>query len=496
MAKSLNILLVAGEAFPYAKETEVGDVVGSLPLVIRDMKHDIRVMIPKYGCVSERKNKVHDINRLKEIPIKIGEEKTEMLTSKSSAMTNVRTKVQVYIATNERYFETRKGVYHDPVKWTEYVDNLERFIFFARSVVETCVMLGWYPDIIHCNDWQTALVPVYLKYLYPNKFKKTKTILTIHNVSKQGEYPISMFQLLGLPNEVKDNFTHKKQLNILKGGMIYANKITTVSPSYLQQIAKDKEITNGLNVYIKENINKIQGVTNGIDMVIWNPRTDDTIPQKFEGDFNTYKTRNKIVLCDACGLQYKENVPLVAMVTRINEQKGIDILINAMNDLMKLNFQLVILGQGNAKMKEQLLKHQQKHSDKVSVIFALDDSLAHLMEAGSDMFLLPSRQEAGGLNLFYSLSYGSVPIVNMTGGIKDFAVPFVKKVESSTNCFSINELSPSGLFAAIEKAISIYKDKKSWEQIVKNGMNGDYSWKESAIQYIEIYKKLLAKDEE
>jgi len=241
MAKALSILFVAAEAYPYAKETGVADVASSFPLAVRATGHDIRVMIPKYGCVSDRRNKIHDINRLKNIPISSttnpdGTDPEEFLTTKSSSLSNYRHKVQVYVVTNNKFFESRKGIYTDPVKWTPYPDNLERFIFYSRSVVETCVALGWYPDIIHCNDWQTALIPAYIKHIYPNKFKKTKTVLTIHNVSNQGDFPISKFELLGLPEEVKECFTHQRKLNILKGGVLHSNHITTVSESYLEQI--------------------------------------------------------------------------------------------------------------------------------------------------------------------------------------------------------------------------------------------------------------------
>jgi starch synthase len=494
MAKSLNILFVASEAFPFAKETGVGDVAAAFPLAMRELKHDIRVMLPKYGCISGRKNKIHDINRLKDIPIQIGNGKTEPLTTKSASLANTRHKVQIYVATNDKYFESRKGIYHDPVKWTEYSDNLERFIFFCRSVLETCVMLGWYPDIIHCNDWQTALIPAYIKYFHPNKFKKTRTVLTIHNAASQGEFPISNFKLLGLPDEAKDAFTHKRSLNILKGGMIYANHITTVSESYMLQLTKDKELTNGLNAWVKQNIDKVKGIRNGIDTTIWDPRTDDSIPQKYENSFSTYKTRNKIALCGACGLQYKKDVPIIGMITRISEPKGTDIIIDAIKDLMKLDIQLVILGQGDAKMKEQLLKEQQKYSSKMSVVFAFAESLAHLVEAGSDMFLMPSRQEGCGLNMLYSLAYGTVPVVHLTGGLKDTAIPFNKKVDDTTNSFAIKDLSPSGVIGAIEQALVVFKDAKSWKKIVANGMNEDYSWNESVIKYYEIYRKIL-KDE-
>ncbi len=494
MAKALSILFVASEAYPYAKESGVGDVAASLPLAIREFGHDMRMMIPKYGCISERKNKIHDINRLKNIPITVGNSE-EYLTTKSSSICNSKTKVQVYVATNHKYFESRKGVYNDPVKWQEYPDNLERFVFYCRSVIETCAILGWYPDIIHCNDWQTALLPAYIRYYYPNKFKKTKAMLTIHNISNQGEFPLDCFELLGLPEEVKGIFTHKKHINLLKGGILYANHVTTVSESYLKQILKEKELTNGLNTILKQHTDRITGIGNGIDTSIWNPKTDDYIPKQFEGDFVDYKTNNKIALCDACGLKYSKRTPVLGMVTRISEQKGVDLIINAIPKLMKLNAQLVILGQGDAAMKEKLMKLQQKYNKKMNLRFAFDDSIAHLVEAGSDMFLMPSRQEGCGLNLFYSLSYGAVPIVHLTGGIKDSAIPYNDGGNSmKANCFALETFSEDGLVNAVSSAIKLFEDKNIWHGIVKNGMDGNYSWGKSAVKYNDIYKKINKDD--
>ena len=496
MAKALNILYTAAEVYPYAKETGVADVAGGLPLTVKEYGHDIRLIMPRYGCTSDKKNKIHHINRTTEINVKMANGKNETFTIKSSSIPNTKFKLQVYVACNNKYFESRKGIYHDPVKWLEYSDNLERFIFYSRAVVETCVTLGWYPDVIHCNDWSTALVPVFIRYFYPQKFKKTKTILTIHNITDQGIFPANMFDLLGLPDDAKDSFIHKKQLNILKGGMLYANQITTVSEAYKEQISKNKTLTNGLNEIIKQNFDKIVGINNGIDTNYWNPRKDPLIKKKLGNDVSEFKQANKMALCKEFKLKYDENVPLLGVISRLDEQKGIDILIDAIPKIMENNVQLIILGQGNKQIKEKLSKLRPKYSKKMALIFAFDDNIAHKIEAGIDMYIMPSRQEACGLNFLYSLAYGTIPIANLVGGIKDNAVPINKlQVEDDSNCFGLKTLSEDNLLDAVQDAIKLYADKEKWARLINNVISKNYTWDALAAGlYDTLYRKVFKDD--
>lgn len=501
MAKSPSILFVASEAYPYSKESGVADIASSLPIALRNAGCDIRVMLPKYGCTSSNRNKIHEINRLKDLPIisksnPNGKNPDELLTTKSSALISAKTKVQVYIVTNDKFFESRNGIYHDPVTWEVYPDNLERFVFFCRSIVETCYTLGWFPDIIHCNDWQTALLPVFIRYFYPKKFNKTKTVLTIHNVSNQGIFPVENFDLLGLPDEAKDDFVHQKNLNILKAGIKYANYITTVSESYFQQIVKDKKITNGLSSLLKGKGEHISGIQNGIDAVIWNPKKDELIPVLYNGvDFNKYKEGNKRALCDKCGITYDETMPIIGMITNLSEQKGINLIIDAIPEIVKNKVRLIILGQGAAEYKEKLILLQQKYNKNLHISFAFDDYFAHLLEAGADMYLMPSQQEACGLNLLYSFAYGTVPIVNMVGGIKDSAVPYDgKKNIDIANSIMMKEFSVKGLTEAVKSAKKLFNEKDKWYSLIQNGMKGDYSWKDHVTKYIDIYKKITKEE--
>ena len=499
-SKSPSVLFVASEAYPYSKETGVADVASSLPIAIRNLGCDIRVMVPKYGCTSSNRNKIHDINRLKNIPIisssnPLGENPEEVLTTKSSSLVSSKTKVQVYIATNNKFFDSRNGIYHDPVKWIEYPDNLERFVFFCRSIVETCFTLGWFPDIIHCNDWQTALVPVFIRYFYPSKFKKTKSLLTIHNITNQGKFPLSKFELLGLPEEAKEAFNYQKSLNILKAGITYANYITTVSKTYLKEILEDKNLTQGLSNLLKKRSDRITGIKNGIDTLSWNPRKDELIPVRLTDDFEAYKDGNKMALCDKCAIKYDKNIPIIGMITNLSEQKGINLVIDAIPELVKNKLQLIILGQGSADIKNKLIKLQQKYNKNLHISFAFDDYFAHLLEAGSDIYLMPSQYEACGLNLFYSFTYGTVPVVNLTGGIKDSAIPYVENSDNSkANSIAMKDFSVKSLLDAIKKANDLFLNKTEWNKLIKNGMEGDYSWDISARTYVDIYKRISKED--
>ena len=392
MAKTLSILFVSSEIVPFAKESGIADVSYSLTLAIRELGHDIRVMMPKYGTISERKNRIHEINRLRDVPIKVGSIE-ELATIKSSSINNPKCKVQAYITTNKRFFDDKKGVYHDPVTWIEYDDNASRFAFFNQSVIDTCMLLGWFPDIIHCNDWQSALVPALIRENYPEEFANTKFVFTIHNFNGQGECDLSEFDKLGLPKSALNHFKHKNKLNFMKGGIHYSDYITTVSKTYAEEILTDKQYSNGLNTYLKKKENDFAGILNGIDTFAWDPKKDKLIKQKFTGDIEEYKYTNKVALVQKFGLEFNPSAPLLAMIPRIGSQKGVPLLIEIADELFKENVQMILLGQGDAELKKQLKEISDKYPDKFAVLFDFDDNLSHQIEAGSDMFLMPSEYE-------------------------------------------------------------------------------------------------------
>jgi starch synthase len=487
MAKPLSILFVTSEVIPFVKVGGIADVSYSLPLAIRDIGHDIRVMIPKYGSVSERKNRIHEINRLRDIPIPVAKG-TDLATVKSSSMNNPRTKVQAYITTNQKYFDSKKGIYENKNTGEPYPDNDERFIFFSRSVIETCLMLGWFPDIIHCNDWQTALVPVFAKILFAEEFKKTKFVFTIHNFHEQGEFPLSTFNKTGLPEKVKKDFLHRKKINFLKAAFQYADYITTVSPNYANEIKKDSKYTNGLNTTIAK-LKNFKGILNATDPWNWNPAKDKIIKKKFNGEFHDYKSTNKQSLCKTLNIEYNEDIPIISMITRIDEHKGIPLLIESLEKILKENIHFILLGEGNLVLKQKLNSIAKKNTKKFTLITGFDEELAHKIEAGSDIFLMPSQNEPCGLNALYSLAYGALPVVRETGGLKNI-VQDIDEKKLIGNGFVFKYYKSNELIKAIKRAIKLYKNKKSWEKIALKNMKEDYSWKKLVKHYDEIYKYL------
>jgi starch synthase len=489
MSKPLSILFVTSEALPYVKVGGVADVSYSFPLALRDIGHDARIMVPKYGSVSERRNRIHEINRLRDIPIPLGKH-SDPATIKSSSINNPRAKVQAYITTSQKHFDSKKGIYNDVKTGKPYPDNHERFIFFSRSVIETCMILGWFPDIIHCNDWQTALIPTLARTTFSKEFKKTKFVFTIHNFNQQGEFSEKEFDITGLNPKVKAELIHKKMINLVKGALIHSDYITTVSTTYAQEILKDKQHSNELNIVLSKYSRKFKGILNGIDTWGWNPQTDAFITKKFASDFNEYKQSNKKSLLNKFGLIYSEDTPVIGMVSRLDELKGIPLLISAIDKLLQENIQMVILGDGIPEIKNKLKDISTKYPKKLKIKFGYDEILAHLIEAGSDMYLMPSELEPCGLNAMYSLAYGSVPIVRATGGLNEIVKEF-KPESKKGNGFTFTNYKSTDLINAVKKALTLFKNKNIWDILVQNGMNGDYSWSKSVKKYDEIYRDII-----
>jgi len=490
MAKQLSILYVTSEVFPYSKESGLSDVSNAFPLAMRDYGHDIRIMTPKYGTMSERKNKIHDINRLKDIPIPLGDI-SYPATVKSSSLSNQRNKVQAYVTTNYELFDKQKGIYHDVNNWKPFDNNFDRFIYFSRSVVETCLLLGWFPDIIHCNDWQTAVIPAYIRTLFANKFRKTRSILTIHNLHSQPQVSCSNFDRTGHSKEILNDFKHNNAISLIKGGATYANYITTVSQTYGKVLLTDKNYTNGLSTFFKKHQNKFASYMNGVDAYNWNPNCDDLIHSKFRGSVEEFKYSNKVALCNLANLDYNPKMPIIAMISNISESKGIDLLIDSAQAIIDKGSQLVFLGNGSDELKNKLVEIAANNPDRFKLFFELNDALAHQIEAGSDMYLALSKLEPCGLNLLYSILYGSVPIVHFNGGYKDAAVDF--NIETNVgNSFVFDKYSSDELLSAVDKSIKCFKDKQLWLELITSNMTkSDFSWSNTTSKYDEIYRNIM-----
>ncbi len=494
MAKPLNILFAASEVEPFAKTGGLADVSGALPQTIKQMDHEIRVIMPRYGSINERKSRLHEMIRLKDIEIPIGE-RSYPASVKSSFIVNNHTKVQVYFVDNHDLFG-RPGLYVDPDSKKDYHDNDERFIFFCRGVLEILKRLGWQPDIIHCNDWQTGLIPAYLKTLYKDDpfYRDTRTVFTIHNMAYQGIFPKSVFAKTGLPQDLmsEQGVEAHGNLNLLKAGLMFADAITTVSEKYAEEIRSSEEFGAGLQDVVRKRKNDVTGIVNGIDYTVWDPSVDQLIPHRYEARSVDLKIEDKKALLASMGLPFDDRTPVIGIISRLADQKGFDLIGEVLDEIMKLNVQMVILGTGEKKYHDLFEKAQKRYPQKIAVALMFNNELAHLIEAGSDMFLMPSRYEPCGLNQLYSLRYGTVPIVRATGGLDDTIDDFSPSTGSGTG-FKFRKYDGTEMLHAIRRAIQAYADQATWRKLVRTGMARDFSWEASARKYVQLYRNLVKK---
>ncbi|MBI3585754.1 MAG: glycogen synthase GlgA [Ignavibacteriales bacterium] len=491
MSKPLNILFLSSEVEPFAKTGGLADVSSALPQAIKELGHEIRIMMPRYRFISERKFKLHDIIRLKEIPIPIGKN-SEIGNVKSSFISNLKEKVQVYFLDNANYFG-RDGIYQSPVGKKDYKDNDERYIFFCRGVLETLKRLGWQPDIIHCNDWQTGIVPAYIKTLYASDdfFKSIKTVFTVHNMAYQGAFTSESFEKSGLPKSMfhPEGVEAYGKFNFLKTGLHYADAITTVSERYAEEICNSDEYGAGLNGLLAKRKKDLKGILNGIDYEIWNPLTDEYTYRKFDVKSMDAKLDNKKALLKRFNIPYKEGVALIGGISRLVEQKGFDLVLEILDEMMKLNVQFILLGSGEKTVEKKFETMQKKYPHQMGVLFGFDNELAHLIEAGSDLFLMPSRYEPCGLNQMYSMRYGTIPVVRATGGLDDTVEDYAGGGKGTG--FKFEKYDAKELLKAIQRAIKVYQQPEEWKKLMRNGMLKDFSWEHSAKKYVNLYKELL-----
>jgi starch synthase len=490
MSRPLNVLFVTSEVEPFVKTGGLADVSSALPQTIRELGHEIRIVVPRYGAISDRKFRLHDVIRLKEIEVPIGEE-MKIANVNSSFISNARGKVQVYFLANKELFG-RQGIYLNPDTQKDYPDNDNRFIFFCRGVLETLKRLGWQPDIIHCNDWQTGLIPAYLKTIYKNDpfCKNLKTVFTIHNLAYQGIFPASSFEKTNLPQKEfsPEGVEFFGKLNFMKAGLMYADVITTVSEKYATEICSSNEFGCGLEGILQKRQAHLHGITNGIDYNIWNPETDELIAKRYDHRSFEGKADSKREIQNRFGLEAKDNTPMIGMITRLVDQKGIDLIKEIADDILKLDVQLVLLAAGEKKYEDFFSTLHKKHHSKVALHLGYDEELAHLIEAGSDMFLMPSRYEPCGLNQLYSLKYGTVPIVRATGGLDDT----IRDVEGGNGTgFKFEKYDAKELLKTIQRALKMYHDQPAWKKIVRTGMQQDFSWESSAKKYATLYRNLV-----
>ena len=494
--KKLKILFVTSEVVPFVKTGGLADVSSALPQRLSEMGHEVRIVVPKYGAVDDRKFKIHEVVRLKDLKIQIGD-KEITFSLKSCFLPGQKVRVQIYFLDNQEYFGSRNSLYTDPLTGENFSDNDERFILLSRSVFELISKLGWIPDIIHCNDWQCGLIPAYLKTIYKDEeqFSQFKTLFTIHNLAYQGQFPKSSFYKTGLPEELNSEkgLEIYGKINFMKSGLIFADVINTVSETYAEEIRKDDELGAGLKNELAKRKNDLYGIVNGIDMRVWNPEKDKLLPKKYSLKNLDNKIENKKELTQKFGFKFDESVPVVGVITRLFDAKGVDLISESFKDLMSLDIQLILLGTGDKKYHTLFDKMAEKYRGKFACYLGFNDELAHLIEGGADIFMMPSRYEPCGLNQMYSLIYGTVPVVRETGGLADTVINYDEKTGAG-NGFVFKKYTSSAFIKELRRAVNIFQDKKTWNKIMKTGMKSDFSWTSSAKKYVELYKTVLNSD--
>ena len=489
----LKIAFVSPEVVPFAKTGGLADVAGALPKVLSKLGHEIKVILPKYKMIDQKKFDLKS-KKMQPSPIPIGEKQAK-LEVKSAQLED--SEVEWLFLANDFYY-CRDELYRDNKTGQDYADNDERFILFARGTLEILKQLGWQPDIIHCNDWQSGLIPAYLNTAYQNDsfFEKTACLYSIHNLAYQGNFPAEVFYKLGVDKNLfypMSPFEYWSKLSFMKSGIAYANLVNTVSPTYALEIQSGSEYGYGLEGVLSTRKNDLFGIINGIDYDIWNPQVDKLIPYAYNPKDLSGKEKNKQQLLRQNNLpEDKGRTPLIGVISRLADQKGFDLIAQISGRLLSLDLKIVILGTGDEKYHQLFANMQKKFPNKIKVNLAFDDKLAHLIEAGSDMFLMPSRYEPCGLNQLYSLKYGTVPIVRKTGGLAD-TIQDYDPATGTGNGFAFDNYDAEKLLETIQRAINSYKDKKLWTKLMLAGMEQDFSWKASATKYVELYQKALSK---
>ena len=473
-----KILYAAAECTPFIKTGGLGAVVGSLPKELGKKGHDIRVILPAYECIDEKwKNKM---TKVVAFPVTLGW-RTQTAVLKMLTYQGI----SFYFIENSFYF-CGDSPYSD--MWLD----IEKFSFFDKAVLEALAYLDFEPDVIHCHDWQTGLIPVYLHTDYKENpfYQKIKTIMTIHNIKFQGMTEIGhMKDVTGLPDEVftYDRMEHYGAGNMLKGGIAYADKITTVSKTYAEEITFP-EYGEGLDALLRYRQKDLTGIVNGIDYQVYSPSVDEYIKYHYGlKNFGKAKKKNKVFLQNRVGLPADKNKLAICMITRLTEQKGLDILDGVMDRLLSQDVQLYILGNGEKRYEDMFSYYKEKYPDKLSVNFNYTDELAKLMYAGCDATLMPSRFEPCGLSQLMALRYGTVPIVRFTGGLKDTVEKYSMKYQTGTG-FGFEEYDVEAFWKTLKEVIFIYYGRASeWAKMAVRGMQENYSWGASASEYEKLY---------
>lgn len=478
----MKTVFVASEAAPYIKTGGLGDVARDLPAALaKYVGNEVFVFIPYYKKIKENKSFPIEFVTSFSVDLSWRKQHVGIFKLKSRAR-----KLNIYFIDNEYYFG-KDGCYG-------YYDDGEKFAYFSKAVLEACLKLSIYPDIIHCNDWQTALVPIFLRAFYQDTLGKAKTVFTIHNIEYQGKadgYFLS--DTLGLPSSYEDTLSYDGQVNFMKGAILTTDALTTVSKTYAEEI-KYPYYAHGLAPIICEHSFKLCGIVNGIDPNTCDPMTDKAIVSNYDiKSFKKGKAENKKALQKELSLEIRDDVPIIGMVSRIVSHKGADLLCSAIYELMNWDVQIVILGTGDRCYEEVLKNCSDANRGKLSVNLCFDSALASRIYASSDIYLMPSKSEPCGLSQLIAMRYGAIPVVNSTGGLRDTVEPFDRESQSGVG-FTFQSFNKDDMLGALRRALEIYGgDRKMWEKAVANAMSYDSSWDRQTAEYMELYNRITGR---
>ena len=480
----MRVVMASSEVVPYAKTGGLADVLGALPRALHRLGIDVAVIMPKYASITAERFPLRRTDWLLQVPVSSQNVPAAVLQSE------LDDEVPVYLVEADQYF-ARSGLYGTADG--DYLDNAERFAFFGRALPALLQRLGA-PDVLHCHDWQTALAPVFLRTdlgRYPG-LERVRTVLTVHNLGYQGQFWHFDWHLLNLDWRyfTADWLEFYGKINYLKGGVVCADAVTTVSPTYAEEI-QTAEFGHGLDGVLRARREALTGILNGVDYEEWSPEHDPHIAARYSAVELAGKVACKADLQATVGLPVDAKVPLIGIVSRLADQKGFDLITAVAPQLLRKRLQIVVLGSGDALYQNLLVDLARRFKKRLAVRIAFDNTLAHKIEAGSDMFLMPSHYEPCGLNQMYSLRYGTIPIVRATGGLQDSVVEFDVRHGQGTG-FKFVDYSGDALMACIDRALRVYRMPASWATLMRNAMHADFSWDRSAEAYAGLYKRLHA----
>ncbi len=507
----MRVLFAASEVVGFAKTGGLADVAGSLPPALAELGHDCAVIMPLYHCVRVGKQPLEPLGLNLEIPIG-----GRTVGGSLWRSTIPGTSIPLYFVEHRDYFERdepafKRGLYQFTTTdrhIRDYPDNCERFTYFCRAVLEAVRLLDFWPDVLHLHDWQTGLVPVYLSEVYHRhpdaalrrRYQAIKTLFTIHNLAYQGAFPSDQVPLTGLDWHLYNYLQMEAfdRLNFLKTALVFSNLINTVSPTYAREI-QTPAYGCGLDSVLRERSERLFGIVNGVDYDVWKTADNPRLPASYSADaIAPGKPECKAALQRRSNLETDARTPLFGAVTRLAGQKGVDLLVKVANAFLQHGAQLVVLGDGDPAYKQMLYDLRARFPARVSLTFDFDETLAHQIEAGADLFLMPSLFEPSGLNQLYSMRYGTVPVVRATGGLADTVVdttPATLAAGTATG-FSFGAAAPEPFWAAIQRALVLYwGEPDAWRQVMRNGMRADWSWRRSAAEYQRLYERLAAPSE-